>query len=147
LGKIDGSEYDPTRWYELGVDESAPFGVACGIQDVRGPGTSWHVRGRREDASHFLRNMAPGTLVTVPDPTSPGLLGRVVGVAQTQLWGLVRPHDCPHIMKHHPGLTPKEHITLRMRARERRMRWARDLAIALGATVVGGLIVWALTRA
>jgi hypothetical protein len=84
-----------------------------------------------------------GALVTESDADSPGILGRVRGVAQTFLWNLVRPHDCEHFMEHRPGLTPSQHVQLR---EQPKTRWfdrplVKYVLVPLVIAIGGGLIV------
>jgi hypothetical protein len=100
--------------------------------------------GPREDIGSFMRMGHTGAVVSVSDPAAPGPLGKIKGVAQTFIWNVVRPHDCPHLIKHRPGLTPAEHIRLREERRRLLHRSVRNWLLSIGGSIVGGLVMWAL---
>lgn len=149
-GRIKGDEYDPRIDQNLGTVDWLYGGVKCGVGDHRGASTSWAVPGPRQSNREFMTMWANnGALVTEPDPGKPGILGRVRGVAQTFLWNLVRPHDCEHLMKHRPGLTPIQHVRLR---EQLGTRWldrplVKYALVPLLIAIVGGLIVAAILGA
>lgn len=143
-GRIRRDEYDPRIGQDLGTVDWLYGGVKCGVGDHRGASTSWAVPGPRQSNREFMSMWGKGgALVTESDADSPGILGRVRGVAQTFLWNLVRPHDCEHFMEHRPGLTPSQHVQLR---EQPKTRWfdrplVKYVLVPLVIAIGGGLIV------
>jgi hypothetical protein len=139
MGQMIGSEYDKSRSQDLGSEGGSAFGVACGLGQPQAASTVWTRPGPRQTTSEFLNQGHAGTLVRVADPSARSPFGRVVGVAQTFMWMLVRPHECPQFMRHRPGWTPSKHLEQRWR------QWAMRVivgafATALASAAVAGLV-------
>jgi hypothetical protein len=143
-GRIKGNEYDPRVGQHIGIADWLYGGVKCGIGDFRDGVTAWAVPGPRESTAGFLRMNHSGALVRVQDASAPGPLGASKGVAQTIVWNVVRPHDCPHFIKHRPGLTPCEHVQRRENAQRRLRVSIRNGLLSIGASLIAGVILWAI---
>lgn len=135
---------------DLGMVDWWKGGVLCGIRATRGPTTNWFVRGPRQEYREYLEMAvrtaeSSGALVTVRDPEYPGILGRVVGVAQTQRLPLIMSHDCEHFVSHQAGQTPEDHVGLREELKANRRDEVRKW-ITVAVTVAVGVtgIVWRL---
>ncbi len=149
--RSDGSALQRgTPQHALGTVDWLKCGVRCGVRAPLGPTTNWFVRGPRQDYKEYLEMAlrsaeSSGALVTVRDPEHPGLLGRVVGVAETQRIPLIMSHDCEHFVPHHAGMPPAGHVGLRDELRAKRRDEARKW-IALAVTLAVGItgIIWRL---
>jgi hypothetical protein len=148
MGKLQGSEYDPTMGKDLGLDEGTPHGVMCGLGRPEGPDRPTFVMPPRRRRNPETPPPPPGPGFVIRDPSQPGeaslsgFLGRVVAVVQTPVWPLVRPHSCPAFMKYREGLSPAEHVA----AREGARRWKRDAVLTVGGVVLGAFLTWALAN-
>lgn len=122
-------EFDPRQGQASQADDSAAFGVSCGVGQSQGAGSSWFVG--KDD---FFR----GGGVLVEDPERPFIkhgLGAATGKVSTDLWSLVRPHDCKEFIPHRAGLTPLEHLQVRSRN-------ARGLIARFVDSPIAKLIAW-----
>lgn len=141
-GKIR-DEYNPVVGEDLDVVTWLQGGVKCVIGAQRGTATSWFVQGNQEyrDFSREAFRWS-GAIVSVPDPESRSLMGRIVGVAQTFRWNLVQPHDCPYFVKHEPGLRPVEHIGRRAQLKKDRIESLRKwLTVPLVSAVIAAAVI------
>lgn len=143
MKKLHGSEYDPTMGQDLGIDSGTPFGVMCALGRSEGPGRpTFHVPGRRETQAEFMQHRSEGFIIREPDASLPSPFGRVVGVVQTFVWPLVRPHSCQAFMRYKAGLSPAQHVD----AREGVRKWRKRAVVGLLTVVLGSLATVLFTR-
>ena len=140
MGRLP-NEYDWRYSYELGLAHFDML-VARGIGDFGGARSTFAVPGPRQSDSDLLAMKNPGALITERVPGSRSIIGKPIGVVQTFVWELVRPHDCPHHVKHRPGLTPAAHHGWRINRWPRRRKefWTAIAALATLTTALVALI-------
>lgn len=123
-------EYDFRRQNDLGSADWLTGGVRCYLGEARGARSMWAVRGTQATGKFLDLWGDSGAVVNEPDPDYPGPLGNVIAVVQTFVWPLVRPHNCPHFTRHHPGLAPRE--VSAWKERRSAHRW-KALGVVVGA--------------
>jgi hypothetical protein len=140
-GKLQGSEYDPSRLQDLGLDDATPYGVMCGLRRPEGPLQPTFVQPSRVGGE--LPSGVPGVIIRDPSAPSSGtglgsLLGKAVAAVQTPIWPLVRPHACRRFVTYQEGLTPEEH-----KARSEWLhRWKLGAWLAIGLALLGAVLKW-----
>lgn len=124
---IVGSEFDPAQGKTLGSDDSGwTYGVRCAAGKSQGAGSSFIYKGRDED--DFIGKHGGGLVFRRDEDKRDGL-GSAIGAVYTDLWALVRPHDCTSFVKHSPGLTPAQHIE--KQAKRNRVLRASEIVVLL----------------